>query len=207
MPATRPAPRVIEGRFVRLEPLTDEMLPELYATIGDPQVFAGGWGGGPGGHQPSEAHFVEFARGYFPWAENVYAARIFGGPDAGTLVGTSSLGDFDEKNEHAHIGWTAWNPRVWGTAVNPEAKLLMLTEAFDGGFGRLKLQADEVNVRSRAAIAKLGAQFEGIQRRDRRRADGSWRSTAIYSILADEWPVVRARLQSRLADFDGPVTL
>ena len=207
MAATRPEPRVIEGRFIRLEPLTQDQLPELYAAIGDPKVFAGGWGGGPAGHQPTEADFVEFARGYFPWQANVYAARIAGGPDAGTLVGTSSLADFDEQNEHAHIGWTAWSPLVWGTAVNPEAKLLMLSEAFDNGFGRLKLQADEVNTRSRAAITKLGARFEGIQRRDRRRADGSWRSTAIYSILPEEWPEVRAGLEGRLSSFEGPITL
>ena len=142
-----------------------------------------------------------------PTYELLVAARIVGGVDAGTLVGTSSLADFDETNEHAHIGWTAWSPRVWGTAVNPEAKLLMLSEAFNNGFGRIKLQADEVNVRSRAAITKLGAQFEGIQRRDRRRADGSWRSTAIYSILRDEWPVVRETLESRLSAFSTPITL
>lgn len=207
MAASRPAPRVLEGRFIRLEPLTHELLPELYASIGDARVFAGGWGGGPAGHQPTEADFVEFARGYFPWAANVYAARIAGGPDAGTLVGTSSLADFDETNEHAHIGWTAWTPRVWGTAVNPEAKLLMLTEAFDSGFGRVKLQADELNDRSRAAILKLGASFEGIVRRDRRRADGSWRSSAVYSILPEEWQAVRAGLEARLARFDGPVLL
>ena len=64
-------------------------------------------------------------------------ARLVGGADAGTLVGTSTLGDFDETNEHTHIGWTAWDPRTWGTAVNPEAKLLMLTEAFEHGFGRV----------------------------------------------------------------------
>lgn len=207
MSATRPEPRVIEGRFIRLEPLTLEQLPELYAAIGSSEVFAGGWGGGPAGHQATEADFVEFARGYFPWTGNVYAARVAGGPDAGTLVGTSSLADFDEKNEHAHIGWTAWSPRVWGTAVNPEAKLLMLSEAFDNGFGRIKLQADEVNARSRAAITKLGAQFEGIQRRDRLRADGSWRSTAVYSILRDEWPAVRETLETRLSAFTAPITL
>ena len=207
MSATRPEPRVIEGRFIRLEPLRPQQLPELYAAIGSSEVFAGGWGGGPAGHQATEDDFVEFARGYFPWTGNVYAARVAGGADAGTLVGTSSLADFDEPNEHAHIGWTAWSPQVWGTAVNPEAKLLMLGEAFDNGFGRVKLQADEVNARSRAAITKLGAQFEGIQRRDRRRADGSWRSTAIYSILSDEWPAVRETLETRLSAFTAPITL
>ena len=117
------------------------------------------------------------------------------------LVGTSTLGDFEERNESAHIGWTAYAPSVWAGPVNPEAKLLMLGEAFDHGFNRVKLQADVLNDRSRAAILKLGAQFEGIQRRAVRRADGSWRDTAIYSILGDEWPAVRAGLEERLARF------
>jgi len=200
---------VIEGRFIRLEPLLDEHLPELYRAIGAPEVFAGGWGGGPAGHRATEAEFVDFARGYFAWGRsNVYAVRIASGPDASALVGTSTLGDFDEANEHAHIGWTAYSPEVWATAVNPEAKLLMLGEAFEHGFGRVKLQADSLNDRSRAAIAKLGARFEGIVRRDRPRADGSWRDTAVYSILIDEWPDVRAGLQARLAAFgNDPVTL
>lgn len=200
---------MIEGRFIRLEPLLDEHLPELYRAIGAPEVFAGGWGGGPAGHRATEAEFVDFARGYFAWGRsNVYAVRIASGPDASALVGTSTLGDFDEANEHAHIGWTAYSPQVWATAVNPEAKLLMLGEAFDSGFGRVKLQADSLNDRSRAAILKLGATFEGIVRRDRPRADGSWRDTAVYSILVDEWPDVRAVLQARLAAFGNePVTL
>ncbi len=200
---------MIDGRFIRLEPLTDEHLPELFRAVGAPEVFAGGWGGGPAGHQSTEGGFVEFARGYFAWgAGNVYAVRLVGGPDASALVGTSTLADFDEANEHAHIGWTAYSPEVWGTAVNPEAKLLMLGEAFDHGFGRVKLQADALNSRSRAGILKLGATFEGITRRDRRRADGSWRDAAVYSILVEEWPEVSAALEARLAAFDGqPVAL
>jgi RimJ/RimL family protein N-acetyltransferase len=92
--------------------------------------------------------------------------------------------------------------------VNPEAKLLLLGLAFDLGFGRVKIQADAVNARSRAAIAKLGAQFEGISRRDRLRADGSFRDTAIYSVIVDEWPAVRAGLEARLAAYgDEPVRL
>jgi N-acetyltransferase len=93
---------------------------------------------------------------------------------------------------------------VWGTAVNPEAKLLMLEVAFDSGFGRVKLQADARNARSRAAIAKLGATFEGIVRRDQRRADGTWRDTAVFSILADEWPAVRDGLRARLSGAEAP---
>jgi RimJ/RimL family protein N-acetyltransferase len=204
MPATRPVRRELVGRFIRLIPLQQSDLAELFDALRSPDVYAGGWGGGPAGFRATEAEFVEFGRGYFAWdSGNVYGARLIGGAHDGALVGTSTLGDFDETNEHAHIGWTAWDPRVWGTAVNPEAKLLMLAEAFDSGFGRVKLQADELNDRSRAAIEKLGGRFEGIIRRERLRADGSWRDTAVYSILADEWPAVRADLEARLAQFGG----
>lgn len=200
MPATRPARRTIEGRWISLVPLADEHLPALFRAIGRPEVFAGGYGGGPAGFRDTEAGFIDFARGYYGWlTNNVYGVWLPGG----TLVGTSTLGDFDEKNEHAHIGWTAYSPEVWGTAVNPETKLLMLGEAFDNGFNRVKIQADAINDRSRAAILKLGAQFEGVLRNTNRRADGTWRDTAVYSILRDEWPTVRAGLEERLARFDG----
>lgn len=195
MPATTPPLTTLEGRFIRLEPLTPEVYPELYSVLGVPEVFAGGYGGGPAGLPHSEAEFVEFASRYYDAStRRVFAVRLVDG----TLVGTSSLGDFDEVREHAHIGWTAYSPSVWGGPVNPEAKLLMLGHAFDHGFGRVKLQADSLNGRSRAAILKLGATFEGIVRRDMLRPDGIWRDTAVYSILIDEWPAVREMLERRI---------
>ena len=90
--------------------------------------------------------------------------------------------------------------------MNAEAKLLMLGLAFDHGFERVKLQADSLNERSRAAIAKLGAPFEGVLRKERLRADGTLSGTAVFSILDDEWPAVRAGLEARLASYgDRPV--
>ena len=119
---------------------------------------------------------------------------------AGTVVGTSSLGDLDLRNERAHLGWTLYGSRWWGTQVNPEAKLLLLGHAFeDCGFGRVKIQTDAVNQRSQAAIAKLGATREGVLRRHTRRADGTFRDTVVFSILRDEWPAVRAGLERRLS--------
>lgn len=205
MSATRPDRRVLDGRFIRLEPFTPEHLPGLWLALGRPEVFAGGYGGGPAGLPRDESAYVESAPRYFPHETgNTYVARLTVGPDAGTIVGSSSLADFDLVREHAHIGWTAWDPRVWSSPVNPEAKLLMLATAFDHGFGRVKLQADSRNERSRAAITKLGATFEGLVRRDSRRADGSWRDTAVYSILIDEWAHVRAGLEERLARAEPP---
>ena len=177
-------------------------LPELYAAIGHPEVYAGGYGGGPAGFRETVAEFVEWGTKYYPWdSRNIYLIRVSGGPSDGIAIGTTTLGDFELESEHAHIGWTAYDPSVWGSQVNPEAKYLLLKLAFEHGFGRVKIQTDVLNDRSRAAVVKLGATFEGIVRRDRLRADGTWRDTAVYSILIDEWPDVRAGLEKRLASW------
>ena len=131
-----------------------------------------------------------------------YVVRLLAdGPlgPADTVVGTTSLGDVSLPDERTHIGWTAYSPRVWGTAVNPDCKLLLLSHAFeDCGFGRVKIQTDIINTRSQAAIARLGAVREGVLRRHQVRADGSFRDTVVFSILQDEWPGVRDRLRARL---------
>ena len=199
MPAIRPAREPLTGRFIRLEPFRLDHLPGLWTALGRPEVFAGGYGGGPEGLPVDEAAFHAWAPQYFPHTTgNTYVVIVQGGPHDGEVVGASTLGDFDEVKEHAHIGWTGFDPRVWATQVNPEVKLLMLGLAFDHGYGRVKLQADDRNSRSKAAIAKLGAQYEGVARRDVLRADGSWRDTAIFSVLIDEWPRVKAGLEARL---------
>jgi RimJ/RimL family protein N-acetyltransferase len=204
MPAVRPQPRELLGQRVRLAPLTHTDLPALFEAIGHPIVFAGGYGGGPAGYTDTGEGFVAFAEKYYNWESgNVYGVWLVGGPHNGVLVGTSTLGDFEETAERAHIGWTAYDPRVWGTAVNAEVKLLMLTEAFEAGFGRVKIQADALNARSRAAIAGIGATFEGILRRDARRADGSWRDAAVFSVLIEEWPAIRQRLIDRVDSSNG----
>ena len=195
---------MLAGNFIRLEPVTRADLPELFGALNDPRVYAGGYWGGPAGYRDTLESFVEFASAEFTFDCNlVYGVRLL----SGELVGTSTLGDFDEGREHAHIGWTAYHPSVWGGPVNVESKLLLLGLAFDHGYGRVKLQADSLNARSRAAILKLGARFEGIVRRDMLRPDGLWRDTAVHSILIDEWPDVRAGLERRLAAFEGTTVI
>ena len=99
-----------------------------------------------------------------------------------------------------HLGWTGYAPAVWSTGVNPAAKFALLRHAFeDCGMRRVKLQTDTLNARSQAAIARLGAVKEGVLRQHTRRADGTWRDTVAFSILAGEWPVVRAALEVRVA--------
>lgn len=198
MTAYRPDPRVhLEGATVRLRALTLDDLPDLFDAIGRPEVFAGGWGGGLAGFRDTYEEWRTFVIGYLDWERSNVTAVVL--RDGDRLVGTTTLGDFDLVNESAHIGWTAYAPEVWGTRVNAETKRLLLGTAFDHGFERVKLQADVLNDRSRAAILRIGASFEGILRHTQRRADGSWRDTAVYSILREEWPAARDALDARLS--------
>lgn len=185
----------LEGHGVRLEPYEPAHLPGATAALGRPEVFAGGWGGGPAAACTGD----DFAA-WLPTYLQIGRAHVYVVRDArGTVVGTSTILDLNPGAESAHIGYTAYAPEHWGSSVNPACKLLLLGHLFDHGYGRVKLQADVLNARSRAGIVKLGGQFEGVARRDQPRADGSWRDTAIYSIVVDEWPEVRAGLLQRLA--------
>jgi RimJ/RimL family protein N-acetyltransferase len=194
------------GRFVRLDVTTPDDAAGLFEVYSDLRCYEQGYAMMRPHRTLAETEtLVEAAvaaRAADGTGRTAYTIRLVAdgalGP-AGTVVGTSSLGDVDTAREHVHLGWTMYGSRWWGTQVNPEAKLLLLGHAFDTcGFGRVKIQTDVVNARSRAAILKLGATFEGVTRRDVRRPDGSWRDTAVHSILADEWPSVRARLLARL---------
>lgn len=188
---------LLDGEIVRLQALTPDDLPDLFDAIGHPAVFAGGWGGGPAAYRDTYGQWREFILDYLPWGSgNVMAVCL---RDGDRIVGTTTLGDIDLANGSAHIGWTAYAPEVWGSRVNAETKLLLLGTAFDHGFERVKLQADVLNERSRAAILRLGGRFEGVLRHTQPRADGSWRDTAVYSILREEWPEVRAGLEARLS--------
>jgi RimJ/RimL family protein N-acetyltransferase len=191
---------MLRGTHVSVEPLTEQHLAALWPAIGVPEVFAGGYGGGPAGLPFDETSFVKWMRGsYLGYPDRFpYAVRLNDGSTEGRLVGVSTIGDLDEANASLQLGWTAYDPQVWGSMVNPETKLLLMSFAFGSGYVRVQIQADAINDRSRAAILKLGATFEGIQRKHRLRADGSWRDTAVYSILDTEWPAVETGLRARL---------
>ncbi|HEY0616681.1 MAG TPA: GNAT family protein [Kribbella sp.] len=197
-----PDGRSLPGDIVRLDRLVASDIDSLYAAIASEKVYAGGFGGGPAAMPTSVGHMRET---WIPAAAKRFAYVVRLAADSelgaeGTIVGTSSLADVDLQNERTHLGFTGYAPAVWGTKVNPAAKLLLLQHAFeDCGFGRVKIQTGLANTRSQAAIAKLGATREGVLRRHLKLADGSWRDTVVFSILADEWPDVRKGLQARIS--------
>jgi RimJ/RimL family protein N-acetyltransferase len=201
----------LSGRHVRLDVLGETDLDELYPLLADPVVYASGYvmhrrpTSLPDARSLARERFLAQqgqcdGRGNGRIAYGIRLAADGALGDAGTLVGTSSLWEADLANEKIHIGSTLYGSRWWGTQVNPEAKLLLLAHAFDDcGYGRVRIQTDALNTRSQAAIAKLGAKREGVMRRDTKREDGSFRDTVVFSILRQEWPDVRARLEERLS--------
>lgn len=204
MPVTLPRGRPLLGRHVRLDPLTEDDLPALAPLLADPRAYAAGYVMHRQPRSPEDG--VALARERFLVGQGAldgsgrgrmaYAVRLVAD---GTVVGTTSLLEADLANERVHLGSTFYGPNWWGTAVNPEAKLLLLRHCFtDCGFGRVKIQTDLLNTRSQAAIAKLGAQREGVLRRHTRREDGTFRDTVVFSVLLEEWPAVEAALESRL---------
>ena len=118
---------------------------------------------------------------------------------AGVPVGMTSYMNIDAANKRVEIGSTWYAQREQRTALNTECKLMLLQHAFDElGCIAVEFRTHRMNTQSRRAIERLGAQFDGMLRSHLRMDDGSLRDTAVYSIIAGEWPTVRSHLQFQL---------
>ncbi|MET0492596.1 MAG: GNAT family protein [Actinoplanes sp.] len=116
----------------------------------------------------------------------------------GEFAGTTSLADPDPGQRTVSIGYTWLGRRWWRSGMNTEAKLLLMTYAFETlGAVRVAWVTDILNLRAQAAIERLGAVREGVLRKHRRRADGSWRDTVLYAMVDDDWPAAKAALTAR----------
>jgi N-acetyltransferase len=202
------APVVLQGVHARLEPLTLAHVPALcLAADGRRDTYA--FTVVPVGEAAMRA-YVETALA----EQAARRAMPFATVDAtGTVVGSTRFGNIEfwpwpPGNAHqrgadvpdvVEIGWTWLAASAQRTAVNTEAKLLMLTHAFESWrVHRVSLMTDARNMRSRDAIARLGARADGVLRGHRLATDGGIRDTAAYSILEAEWPAVKAGLRARL---------
>jgi N-acetyltransferase len=190
-----PQPVVLEGKHVRLEPLAARHRDDLVAAAtADPGIFE--YMGTNIAQQGWDAWLQEALDGM---AEGRYVAWATVDRASGRAVGSTRFGDISPRDARVEIGWTWITPAYQRTAINTEAKLLQLRYAFDElGAGRVALKTDARNLRSQRAIERLGAVREGVLRRHMRMPDGHVRDTVYYSILADEWPALRASLQERL---------
>ena len=208
-------PFVLEGRFIRLEPLSEAHIPALVeAAAEDRSTYA--WSFTPDGHEEMTAYVAEAMKKVMAGAHVAFATIRKGDADTGggndRIVGSTRFyevafwqwppGSTHQRQgvpDVADIGYTWLAGSAQRSSVNTEAKLLMLAHAFDvWKVHRVGIQTDVRNARSRAAIERLGAQLDGILRADRTGPDDTVRTTARYSIVADEWPAVKERLTARL---------
>jgi len=187
-------PSILENAVVRLEPLTEDHREALRPLAQEAEIWA-----------------LTSLRGdgaYFdPWFD-----MILSGTRAGTQishlvrrrsddapVGHSAFLSIVPEHARLEIGWTWYGATARGTAVNPAAKHLLLGRAFACGAERVELKTHHRNLRSQAAMRKMGATQEGTLRRHLKCWTGEWRDTVWFSVLKEEWPGVAAGLEARIA--------
>lgn len=194
-------PVVLEGSFARLEPMTREHQSRLSEVGLDPEIWR---------YTVTMIRTPEDMREYMQQALDL---QLRGSSlpfvtierSSGRVVGSTRFGNYDPANRRVEIGWT-WLAKRWQrTAINTDAKFLMLTHAFENlGCVRVELKTDVLNTPSRQAMLRIGAKEEGVLRKHTLMWTGRYRDSIYYSILDEEWPEVKSRLQRMLARRPGP---
>jgi RimJ/RimL family protein N-acetyltransferase len=191
-----PSDEPIAGSIVRLEALRPEHREGLADAAADPEIWT--W---MDRRIPSEGGAFD------RWFDTRLAVSERGdewcfatiSQDTGRPIGSSSYLAVRPEHDGLEIGWTWLNPSLWRTGANVEAKLLMLGHAFDElGCMRVEFKTDARNERSRTALERIGATFEGVFRNHMLMPGIGRRDSAYFSVTDDEWPEVRARLAQRL---------
>ncbi len=199
LPRPRPADlrTRLAGRLAIVEPLSLEHEPGLLAAAEDPDMFA--W-------MPVDMTSPQALRA---WLETTLASARsereipFTIRDARTdaIVGSTRFLELRFEHLRAEIGWTWIRRSSWSTGINVDAKLLLLGQAFEqAGLRRVEFKTDARNARSRGALVALGAVFEGVLRKHMVVRDGKPRDSAYFSVIDDDWPALRERLERRVAE-------
>jgi RimJ/RimL family protein N-acetyltransferase len=188
-------PQLLQGRFVRLEPIEESHREALRPAANDPLTWRYFPDRGDGPH--FDALFDRRLAAHHDATWIVHTVRHLAD---NTLIGQTCFLNIDTMSARAEIGGTWYSAAARGGRVNPECKLLLMDAAFSAGARRVELKTDARNAQSRAAIRKLGAIEEGTLRRHTLMWDGFVRDTVYYSVLDDEWAGARARLRRRLEE-------
>ncbi len=188
-------PVTLEGKHVQLEPLLAAHHAALTETGLDEDLWR--WIPVPVRTPEEMSAYIEAALA--EQARGISLPFTIVERTSGKPVGCTRYGNIDRVHRRVEIGWT-WVAKPWQrTAVNTETKYLLLRHAFETlGCIRVELKTDSLNEKSRAAILRIGARQEGIFRNHMITASGRIRHTVYFSIVANEWPAVKARLEQRL---------
>jgi len=190
----------LEGSIVVLEPLTAEHAEGLREAAQAPEIWA--WLADLNRRERFDQWMQLTLEEAEASREGPFTIRAVGD---GRIVGSSRFLHVRPADRALEIGWTWFEPSVWRSGANVETKLLMFGHAFETlGCLRVELKTDARNERSRAAMAALPAQFEGVMRKHMTVPDVGVRDSAYFSVIDDEWPAVRANLERRLAARSAP---
>jgi N-acetyltransferase len=186
----------LEGSIVVLEPLAEQHAEELWEAAQAPEIWD--WLVNLNASRELFDYWLEASlESARQGSEGPFATRL---RSSGKVVGSSRYLNVRPQDRVVEIGWTWLNPRAWRTGANVEAKLLMLAHAFETlDCVRVEFKTDARNERSRAALAAIPAQFEGVLRNHMIVPDVGQRDSAYYSVIDSEWPAVRDNLRRRLA--------
>jgi len=191
---SRPERVTLIGRAVRLEPLSLAHQAELAQAGRSPEIWR--YTLSPMGPELMPAYLAKALADRDAGTALPFAVRHLG---EGRLIGCTRYLDISAEHRSLEIGFTWYSPEFWRTAVNTECKYLLLRHAFEVlGCVRVEFRANAANLRSRAAIRRLGAAEEGTLRGKFLRPDGSRRDVTYFGILDDEWPEVKARLEGMM---------
>lgn len=188
---------VLQNDVVRLEPLR----PDHAADLADAAAFEELWRRAWYTRIPAPDEVpAEIERRLARQAAGEMAPWAIVDPASSRAIGMTSICHVAPDDLRVEVGYTWMRRDAQGAGINPAAKLLLLTRAFEElGCVRVELRTHWHNHQSRAAIERLGAKLDGVLRSHTRMPDGQWRDTVVYSILATEWPQVKRALESRLA--------
>ena len=185
-------PTELVGKRAKLLPMKEGHAPALYAAAQNPDIWT---------YMPMRittlTEMEQFiAQALAAKAQGTEYPFVIVDQETGRIVGSTRFLDIQPQNRNLEIGWTWHSPDVWRTRINTECKYLLLQYCFETlDLLRVQLKTDGRNWRSQQAIARIGGIKEGVLRRQRILHDGYVRDTVYYSILAEEWPDVKARLE------------
>ncbi len=189
-------PVTLEGSRVRMEPLAERHFDDLVEVARDPAIFR--WITNLPMDEPRLRAWFDLTRASADAGTEVPFATI--DQASGRAIGSSRYMTITPEHKRLEIGWTWVGTAFQGTGANREAKYLQLRHAFETlGAERVEFKTHARNERSRGALLGIGATFEGVLRHHTIMPDGSNRDSAFYSVLASEWPAVKAHLQRLLA--------
>jgi RimJ/RimL family protein N-acetyltransferase len=185
-------PVLLKGNTIRLEPLAEAHILRLVNIGADPSI----WDHLPFDGTDTQRLTRELGNAILNRAYgNQYPFTIIRQSDD-RVIGSTRLFDIFPEHKKLEIGWTWYAPDVWGLGYNIECKWLLLGYCFETlGANRVQLKTRTANARSRAAIEKIGGVYEGTLRSDRVMPDGSVKDTVVFSIIKEEWPEVKRKLE------------